>query len=226
MIFCSVSSCPDRKDNTETQEAEVPRAVIITPIWANQPWYPLILENLVDFPIHLPGSPDLLWKKWSCWCTQRGIDPFPDSMTTVVEFLTSQFQEGKQYSTMNSYRSTLSATLLPMESHPVGQHPCLYVDCCRECLTKDHQPHSVWSVETVLFFIKQSMKDLSRKMVVLLALSITSRASDLTALDMRFRQFSPEGVLFRIPGLTKTRHSGPPREVFFSLNLKRNLFAL
>ena len=143
------------------RKERVPRAVIIAPIWPNQPWYPLILENLVDFPIHLPGSPDLLsnpageahplvlsdealqiiiaswrpgteksyssaWKKWSCWCSQRGIDPFPDSVTPVVEFLTSQFQEGKQYLTMNSYRSALSAlsaTLPPMEGHPVGQHP-------------------------------------------------------------------------------------------------------
>ena len=34
------------------RKERVPRAVIITPIWPNQPWYPLILENLVDFLIH------------------------------------------------------------------------------------------------------------------------------------------------------------------------------
>ena len=112
-----------------------------------------------------------------------------------------------------------------MEGHPVGQHPLV----CRllQGMFNKRPPapryNSVWSVETVLFFIKRSMaskdlslKDLSRKTVVLLALSNASRASDLTALDMRFRQFSPEGVLFQIPGLTKTRHSGPPREVFFA----------
>ena len=145
-------------------------------------------------------------------------------MTPVIEFLTSQFQEGKQYSTMNSYRSALSATLPPMEDHTVGQHPLV----CRllQGMFNKRPPapryNSVWSVEIVLFFIKRSMaskdlslKDPSRMTVVLLALSNASRASDLTALDMCFQQFSPEGVLFRIPRLTKTRRSGPPREVFF-----------
>ena len=51
---------------------------------------------------------------------------------------------------------------------------------------------------------------------MLLALSNASRSSDLHALDLRFRQFTPEGVTFRIPGLTKTRRSGPPKEAFFA----------
>ena len=43
-----------------------------------------------------------------------------------------------------------------------------------------------------------------------------SISSDFDALDLRFRQFTPEGVTFRIPVLTKTRRSGPPKEAFFS----------
>ena len=56
-----------------------------------------------------------------------------------------------------------------------------------------------------------NLKALSQKLVVLLALSNAPRASDLVALDVRFVQSSEEGVTFRIPGLTKTRRSGPPR---------------
>jgi len=63
------------------------------------------------------------WSKWIRWCSERGSDPFPRSVTPVIEFLTAQFKEGKQYSTLNSYRSALSATLPPVERHPVGQHP-------------------------------------------------------------------------------------------------------
>ena len=57
------------------------------------------------------------------WCLERKLDPFPTSITTVVEFLTYQFQQGFQYSTINTYRSALSATITPIEGEQVGQHP-------------------------------------------------------------------------------------------------------
>ena len=57
-----------------------------------------------------------------------------------------------------------------------------------------------------------TLKDLSRK---LLAFSNGARSSDLHALDLRFRRFTDDGVLFSIPGLTKTRRSGPPKEAFY-----------
>ena len=59
--------------------------------------------------------------------------------------------------------------------------------------------------------LRMNIKDLSMKLVILLPLSNAPRASDLAALDTRFMQVSEEVVTFRIPGLTKTRRSGPPR---------------
>ena len=46
-----------------------------------------------------------------------------------------------------------------------------------------------------------NIKDLSMKLVVLLALSNAPRVSDLAALDTRFIQVSQEGITFRIPKL-------------------------
>lgn len=146
-------------------------------------------------------------------------------MTPVIEFLTTQFKERKQYSTMNSYRSALSATLPPIERHQVGQHPLV----CRllQGMFNQRPPapryRTVWSVDTVIKYIQShlsltdlSLKNLSIKLVMLLALSNASTASDLASLDIRFQQFSPEGVRFFIPGITKTRRSGPPKEAFFA----------
>ena len=62
---------------------------------------------------------------------------------------------------------------------------------------------------------ESTLKDLSRKLAMLLALSNGARSSDLHALDLRFRRFTDDGVLFSIPGLTKTRRSGPPKEAFY-----------
>ena len=55
---------------------------------------------------------------------------------------------------------------------------------------------------------------------MLMALVEASRTSELGALDIRVQVFKPEGVLFRLPSLTKKRKVGaPPRELFFGAYL-------
>lgn len=34
--------------------------VLVAPVWKNQPWYPALLEMIVDFPIRLPQGKDLI----------------------------------------------------------------------------------------------------------------------------------------------------------------------
>ena len=50
---------------------------------------------------------------------------------------------------------------------------------------------------------------------MLMALANADRCSDLAALDLNHRTFQGGGVRFIIPGLTKTRKSGPPVEAFY-----------
>ena len=63
------------------------------------------------------------WRKWCSWCQGRNINPLAASLREVIEFITSGFKAGLQYSTLNSIRSALSDTLPPIEGVPVGQHP-------------------------------------------------------------------------------------------------------
>jgi len=50
-----------------------------------------------------------------------------------------------------------------------------------------------------------------------MALVSTNRTSELQALDLRFRYFSPERVLFKLASLTKKRKAGAPlKECFFA----------
>ena len=81
---------------------------------------------------------------------------------------------------------------------------------------------SVWNVSTLLHWAQSlpplseiSLKTLSLKLGVLMALSNADRSSDLQALDLKFRTFVPGGVEFAIPGLTKTRRAGHPPCVTF-----------
>ena len=74
-----------------------------------------------------------------------------------------------------------------------------------------------WDVRQVLnFLIKTwapaeslSLKQLTLKLVMLAALITAARSSSVNKMDLCFRYFKPNGVLFKIPGLTKC--AGPKR---------------
>ena len=81
---------------------------------------------------------------------------------------------------------------------------------------------ATWDVDKVLLYIKNlpnnkelSFTLLSHKLAMLMALANADRCSDLAALDLDFRTFQQNGVRFMIPGLMKTRRSGPPVEAFY-----------
>ena len=106
----------------------------------------------------------------------------------------------------------------------VGQHPM--VSRFLKGVFNDRQPapkySQTWDVDVVLSFLKAlpendhlSFTQLSHKLAMLMALSNADRCSDLAALDLNHRSFHCNGVQFIIPGLTKTRRSGPPLEVFY-----------
>lgn len=139
----------------------------------------------------------------------------------VIDFLTDEFQAGRQYSTLNSYRSALSSTLPPLEGFAIGQHPLVVKLLQGMFNSRPPQPRytSIWQVRDVLDHIKGHLhdngslplRDLTRKLVTLLALATASRASDLHLLDIRFMTFYENRVEFTLAGLTKTRRSGPPK---------------
>ena len=59
------------------------------------------------------------------------------------------------------------------------------------------------------------LQQLSHKLTMLLVLTNADRCSDLTALCLSYRTYLGNGVRFIIPGLTKTRVSGPPLEALY-----------
>ena len=134
-----------------------------------------------------------------------------------MHFLALQFHEGKEYRTVNVYRSALSAVLPLPDGHKAGSHPLV-----RELLKgvfqlRPPQPRyaTTWQVSKVVHYISSlgsnsnlSIKLLSYKLVGLLALTVPYRASGLAARDLRFRYFHPEGVQFKLPELTKTARQG------------------
>ena len=91
--------------------------VSLPPLWSG-----VCASNLHQAPQTIV-SPAEVTGPQNGWCTEREINPILPPIEKVLEFLTAQFKSGLQYSTLNSYRSSLSATIPPIEGSPVGQHP-------------------------------------------------------------------------------------------------------
>lgn len=122
-------------------------------------------------------------------------------------------------------RSAVSMTHEPVEGVPLGQHPLVTRLMKGVSNSRPLCPRyaSIWDVDVVLKYLLTlgenkdlSLKTLSKKLVLLLALTDASRCSELHALDLRFRVFKPEGVFFTLSSLTKKRKAGEaPRTLFF-----------
>ena len=134
-----------------------------------------------------------------------------------MDFLVLQFHEGKECRTVNVYRSALSTVLPLIDGHKAGSNPlvCQLLKGVFQLLPQ--QPHyaTTWQVSKVVQYISSlgskselSTKLLSYKLVGLLALTAPDSAPGLAARDLRFRYFHPEGVQFKLPGLTKTALQG------------------
>ena len=159
------------------------------------------------------------WRKWSQWCSERNKNPISADIATALGFLADQFDKGKQYRSINCYRSAISSTHLPVQGFPLGQHPLV----CRLLKgvfnSRPPQPRykQTWEVAQVLKFLKEqgpneklSLKDLTHKLAMLLALVLAHRCSDLVRLSLQGRRYTPEGVSLIPRGVAK--QSAPGRE--------------
>ena len=165
------------------------------------------------------------WKRWDSWCSERQIDPVSCPIQPFLEFLTSLFQEGMQYHSVNTIRSAVSMTHEHIEGIPVGKHPMISQLLKGMYNLRPPQPRysTTWDVDIVIRYLQSlgsndglSLKVLSQKLLFLMALVQASRVSELQALDLRYRTFRSEGVVFVMSILGKKRTAGaPPKQVMF-----------
>jgi hypothetical protein len=120
------------------------------------------------------------WERWTSWCNAREIDPLQASLANITQFLTDLFGQGLQYSTINGYRSAMSAIHPPIDDHPVGQHPIITQIMAGVFNKRPPMPkyNKTWEVSTVLEHVKSlgpneslTMKELTHKLTMLLALT-------------------------------------------------------
>jgi hypothetical protein len=164
------------------------------------------------------------WRQWVSWCIERETDPLSAPVREVLEFLCERFEAGKQYRTINTLRSAISMTHEEVDGVRVGQHPMVsrFLKGVYNLRPPAPKHTTTWDVDTVLDYLNGlpdnaclDLQQLSHKLTMLLALTNADRCSDLAALDLSYRTYLGNGVRFIIPGLTKTRVSGPPLEALY-----------
>ena len=62
------------------------------------------------------------WGRWVSWCSKQQVDPTKCPINFVLDFLAYLLELSYEYSTINSYRSAISAYHDLIDYLPVGQH--------------------------------------------------------------------------------------------------------
>jgi len=140
-------------------------------------------------------SYDSLFGKWHSWCVKR-----------------------------NSYRSAILSVHEKVDGHNVAQHPL--ISRLLKGIFHDKPPlpryTNTWNVQTVLNYLEGlgenqslSLKTLSWKLTMLLALTRPSRSADLSHLDLARKTYKPDGVCFYPNVLAKQSRQGSQIANFF-----------
>ena len=123
------------------------------------------------------------------------MDPLSCSVHPFLDFLAGLFSEGLQYRSINTIHSAVSMTHYQVDVVPLGQHPL--VSRLFKGMYNSRPPElrytRTWDVDIVTRYFSSlgdnsamSLKQLSYKLTILMALVGASRVSELQALDLRF----------------------------------------
>ena len=79
----------------------------------------------------------LAWNKWVSWCCQQQIHPVYVPLTEILNCLSTLFEKGLQYRTINSYRSAISGYHDHVDGKLVGKRPriCALLKCLQSKAT-------------------------------------------------------------------------------------------
>lgn len=157
------------------------------------------------------------WRKFHSWCAEEQVDPIRCDLSSILDYLAGLFESGLGYSYIGLHRSAISAFHEPIEGITVGKHPrvCSLMSGVFNKRPPVPKYNFIWDVETVLKFIKSlpiddsiSDKMLTYKLTALLALTATSRVSEITNLDIDYLAKHPTVYVFTFSKVSKTWKQG------------------
>ena len=63
------------------------------------------------------------WKQFCRWCHKKSVNPFSCPLGSTLLYLSDFYAKGLQHRTVNSHRSAISMTHLPIDNVCIGAHP-------------------------------------------------------------------------------------------------------
>lgn len=160
---------------------------------------------------------DSAYKKLWTFCQINNIeDCFSISNPVALNFLTDQFNSGSSYSTINTIRSALSLLLGKRFSSDINVSRLLKgVFKTRPCFSKYQH---TWDTNVVLDFVSKwypnenlPLSTITKKLVVLLALSTAQRVQTLSVIRLSNIKVTNTGIEIVIDDLIKTSAAGRPQ---------------
>ena len=133
-------------------------------------------------------SYDSHFRKWISWCSERGSNPVSGPIAEVANFLADLYEQGYQSRSLNAFRSAISSVHDRVDGVEVGKHPM--VTRLLKGAFHDRPPLpryiATWNVQSMLDYLEGlgtntslSLKQLSHKLCMLLALTRPSRSADV-----------------------------------------------
>ena len=123
----------------------------------------------------------------------------------ILTFLAEQFSDGKEYWTINEFRSSISSAHVYVDGKPVGQHPLvvrLLKGISISCPPQPHFQHT-WDVSAVTDYLTKlgqnaslTLKQLSQKLCMLMELTCAERSFIMATSDIRYMRRYPAGIKF------------------------------
>lgn len=155
------------------------------------------------------------YKLWWQFCCIRNQNPYECSLSNIMLFLTEQFNNGAAYGSLNSHRSALSLLLgSNITSDDQVKRLLKGVYKLRPALPKYT---STWDPQVVLNYVADwipnrnlPLEKITKKLVVLLALSTRHRVQTLSLIKLENILINSTGVKIGISDVIKT--SGVGRE--------------
>lgn len=130
--------------------------------------------------------------KWTSFCTKMHWNPEEKNIIHYVEFLSNLYTIGLSYNTINTARSAFSSVFGKVDNVPIGENK-LIVDLMKgisRLRPVTPRYNITWDPDKVLLFLKSiliescSLKDLSFKLIGLLALCTGQRVQTLTYIKL------------------------------------------
>ena len=165
------------------------------------------------------------------------VYPFHPPLSYLLNYFLHEFSrvEGRNYSSMNTIRSAISA-IVSIGNIPAGRHPlvCRFMKAVFQVRPSLSRSRIIWDPAVVLNYIEGlvfndnlSTIQLSRKFTIFMLLVSGQRGQVLHILDIRNMSVSSSRVSFRIDDLLKTSRPGDHlSELSFDAYAPKNLLCV